>query len=316
MRVATDGDAVLVHYTGYLDDGSMFDTSHERNEPLSFTIGSGDVIRGFDDAIRGLEPGQSRRATIEADRAYGQRSEDYVFSVGRSAYPSGLPLEKGARIPLTNGMSATVVDINDDQITLDANHHLAGKTLTFDMEFVAYAEPVLGPPADGLQRAVFGLGCFWGAELAYQRVEGVISTKVGYSHGETENPNYRQVCSGNTGHAEVVAVDFDPSIVSYEQLLDLFWERLGKSALTLNQVGNDVGTQYRSGIYYMSEEHKTLAEASKKKANDQFGQETVVEIVSAEGIPFYLGEAYHQRYLEKGGQDAAKGATETIRCYG
>ena len=175
-------------------------------------------------------------------------------------------------------MSATIIEISNDEIKLDANHHLAGKTLTFDMKFLSFAELVLGPPKDNLQRATFGLGCFWGkllqrgitlsiywfsylrhntnnfinlsnfifflwfrttgAELAYQRIEGVVSTKVGYSHGQTENPNYKQVCSGSTGHVEVVAVDFDPKVVSYEKLLDLFWERLGQNALTLNQVGN------------------------------------------------------------------------------
>lgn len=102
-----------------------------------------------------------------------------------------------------------------------------------------------------------------------------------------------------------MAVDFDPKVVSYEKLLDLFWERLGQNALTLNQVGNDVGTQYRSGIYYMNDEHKTLAEESKKAASEKFGKEVVLEIENAIDVPFYLAEAYHQRYLEKGGQDAS-----------
>lgn len=316
MRVATDGDSVLVHYSGYLDDGTMFDTSYQRDEPLTFVVGGGEVIPGFDDAVRGLSPGESRRTRIEADRAYGKRSEDLVFSVAKHAFPSGLELEVGKRIPLTNGMSATVKEITDDKVTLDANHHLAGKTLTFDMELVAFAEKVLGSPKPGLERAVFGLGCFWGAELAYQRVEGVDSTKVGYSHGEMENPTYKQVCSGSTGHAEVVAVDFDPNVVSYKQLVDLFWDRLGQSALTLNQVGNDVGTQYRSGIYVQNDEQKLVAEESKQEANVRFGRDTVVEIVSGVDVPFYLAESYHQRYLEKGGQTAEKGSSEPIRCYG
>lgn len=158
--------------------------------------------------------------------------------------------------------------------------------------------------------------CTIGAELAYQRVEGVISTAVGYSQGETENPTYKQVCAGSTGHAEVVTVDFDASKVPYKQLVDIFWERLGKSALTLNQVGNDVGTQYRSGIYYMNEEHKEIAETCKEEVKIRFGREIVVEIVDGSEVPVYVAESYHQQYLEKGGQDASKGATDSIRCYG
>lgn len=155
-----------------------------------------------------------------------------------------------------------------------------------------------------------------GAELAFQRVEGVVSTKVGYSQGTTEKPNYSQVSTGETNHVEVVAVDFDPAVVSYQQLLDLFWERLGHYAITLHQVGNDSGSQYRSGIYYTNEEQKALAEASVKRADEKFERETVVEVVSSIDVPFYVAESYHQRYLEKGGQDASKGATEKIRCYG
>lgn len=211
---------------------------------------------------------------------------------------------------------ATVIEVTETHVRIDANHELAGKALTFDMELVSIEDPVLAPPAQGLERAVFGLGCFWGAELAFQRVVGVVSTKVGYSHGHVENPSYNQVCAGNTGHVEAVAVDFDPSIVSYSALVDLFWERLGLSALTLNQVGNDVGTQYRSGIYYQSEEQFAIAEASAKAAGEKLGKTVATEIVNGDDVPFYIAEAYHQQYLQKGGQSAEKGATETIRCYG
>lgn len=155
-----------------------------------------------------------------------------------------------------------------------------------------------------------------GAELAYQRVPGVVSTRVGYTQGEKEDPTYQQVCSGSTGHSEAVAVDFDPKKVSYEQLVNVFWERLGESALTLNQVGNDTGTQYRSGIYWMNERQKEVAENLKEDAHRRLGKETVVEVMSGVDIPFWLAEEYHQQYLEKGGQNAEKDATEPIRCYG
>ncbi|CAN8062738.1 unnamed protein product [Agarophyton chilense] len=315
MRIATDGDSVSVHYTGYLDDGSEFDSSRG-GEPLNFVIGAGTVIRGFDDAIRGLRVGDSRRSRIESEMAYGQRSEELVISIAAESVPKELKLKVGDRVPLSNGLRATVLEMGEKEVRLDANHELAGKDLTFDMELVGFSEAVLQPVQDGLKRAIFGLGCFWGAELAFQRVKGVVSTKVGYTQGKEVKPSYEQVCSGTTGHVEAVAVDYDESVVRYEDLVKLFWKRLGKSALTADQVGNDVGSQYRSGMYYLDETQRKFAEESCKEASERFGQAVVVEVRDSENVPFYVAENYHQRYLEKGGQSAEKGASETIRCYG
>ncbi|KAI0563045.1 peptide methionine sulfoxide reductase [Gracilaria domingensis] len=247
MRIAADGDSVNVHYTGFLDDGTEFDSSRG-GEPLNFVIGAGTVIRGFDDAVRGLRVGASRRSRIEAERAYGQRSDELIISISAASIPKEMKLKVGDRVPLSNGMRGCVVDVNEKEVRLDANHELAGKALTFDMQLVSFFEPVLQPVQEGLKRIIFGLGCFWGkflrwlrAPLAVARVKGVISTKVGYTQGTLVNPSYEQVCSGTSGHVEAVAVDYDESVVSYEELLELFWERLGRWALTLNQVGNDVG---------------------------------------------------------------------------
>lgn len=168
LRFASVGDSVVIHYTGYLGNGTIFDSSYQRDEPLTFVVGDGSVIRGFDDAVRGLYPGQSRRIRIEADRAYGKRSDDLVFSVAKHTLPSGIELHVGKRIPLSNDMNAIITEITEDNITLDANHHLAGETLTFDVELLSLADKVwdtskvLGLPKSGLERAVFGLGCFWG----------------------------------------------------------------------------------------------------------------------------------------------------------
>jgi peptide-methionine (S)-S-oxide reductase len=201
--------------------------------------------------------------------------------------------------------------MDDSSITIDANHPLAGKELTFDVEVTRII------PASRLQKATFGAGCFWGPELAFQRVPGVVQTAVGYSQGHAKNPSYQDVCSGTTGHAEVVQVVFDPSEVSYEQLLDVFWAR--HDPTTLNRQGGDVGTQYRSGIYCHTPEQKAAAEASKAAQNEKLGGQVVTEIEEINN--FYVAEEFHQKYLERGGrfgqgQSAEKGCNDPIRCYG
>jgi peptide methionine sulfoxide reductase msrA/msrB len=148
-------------------------------------------------------------------------------------------------------------------------------------------------------KAVFGGGCFWGVEESFRSLKGVIDTKVGYMGGKTKNPTYKEVCTDKTGHAEVVFVEFDPSVISYEQLLDTFWKI--HNPTTLNRQGPDSGTQYRSVIFYFDDEQKKLAEASKNKLQNsgKYKNPIVTEIVPAGD--FYTAEEYHQRYLQKRG---------------
>ncbi|KFK25134.1 hypothetical protein AALP_AA8G070400 [Arabis alpina] len=172
-------------------------------------------------------------------------------------------------------------------------------------------------PLPGNQFAQFGAGCFWGVELAFQRVPGVTQTEVGYTQGTVHNPLYVDVCSGNTGHSEVVRVQYDPNDCSYESLLDLFWSR--HDPTTLNRQGNDVGTQYRSGIYFYTPEQEKLARESLERHQQQMERKIMTEILPAK--KFYRAEEYHQQYLSKGGrsglgQSAAKGCNDPIRCYG
>lgn len=146
---------------------------------------------------------------------------------------------------------------------------------------------------------MFGAGCFWGVEIAFANVEGVATTTVGYSGGTVENPTYADVCTGTTGHAEVVELEFDPTRVSYDQLLDVFWAN--HDPTTPNRQGPDVGTQYRSAIYFYTPEQEAAAQASKAKleATGRFGRPVVTEVAPAS--TFYRAEDYHQRYLEKKG---------------
>ncbi len=153
-----------------------------------------------------------------------------------------------------------------------------------------------------METALFGAGCFWGVEEAFRRVEGVVETAAGYSGGSHDDPTYRDVCSGLTGHAEVVEIRFDRDLVSYEQLLDLFWSI--HDPTLLNRQGPDVGTQYRSVIFYGSPEQDAAARASKEsvQTSGRFKRPVVTEISPA--TTFWRAEDYHQQYIAKGGKGA------------
>ena len=151
----------------------------------------------------------------------------------------------------------------------------------------------------GLEQAVFGMGCFWGAERKCGQARGVYSTAVGYAGGYTPNATYREVCSGMTGHTEVVLVVFDPKVTSYDEMLKIFWENHDPTQGM--QQGNDVGTQYRSAIYWMSPEQKQAAEASRAAYQDRLTAAGYGRITTeiADAPPFYYAEEYHQQYLAK-----------------
>ena len=150
-----------------------------------------------------------------------------------------------------------------------------------------------------MARATFAAGCFWGVEATYRQVEGVLSTAVGYTGGTLENPTYRAVCSDTTGHAEAVDVEYDPSRVTYEQLLNIFWEN--HDPTTLNRQGPDFGSQYRSAIFYHDAVQESAARQSRERLNasGRYPRPIVTEITPAS--TFYRAEEYHQQYLEKRG---------------
>src|SRR6266516_2594762 len=150
-----------------------------------------------------------------------------------------------------------------------------------------------------MDKAAFGMGCFWGSEATFRQVPGVVNATVGYMGGTLKNPAYRDVCTGTTGHAEVVQVEYDPSKVSYEDLLRVFWDN--HDPTTLNRQGPDVGSQYRSVIFFHTPEQQAAAEASKEKlaSSGRYRRPIVTQIVPAS--TFYRAEDYHQQYLEKRG---------------
>jgi peptide-methionine (S)-S-oxide reductase len=159
--------------------------------------------------------------------------------------------------------------------------------------------PLAPPFPEGLEQAVFGLGCFWGAERVFWRADGVYTTAVGYAGGFTPNPTYEEVCSGRTGHTEAVLVVFDPQQTSYDELLRLFWENHDPTQ-GMRQ-GNDAGTQYRSAIYYENDAQREAAEASRAAYAQELAHAGYGEITTelAQAGPFYYAEPYHQQYLAK-----------------
>ena len=194
-----------------------------------------------------------------------------------------------------------VMDIRRKHALPSADEAIPGRSERME---VTHAHTVLGTPLEGpfdasLEIAMFGLGCFWGAERVFWKVPGVYSTAVGYAAGHTPNPTYREVCSGQTGHNEVVLVVFDPAKVSYGGLLSVFWE--SHDPTQGMRQGNDWGTQYRSGIYTYSEAQSAAALASLEGYNERLmaaGYTAITtEILSA--TEFYYAEAYHQQYLDK-----------------
>jgi peptide-methionine (S)-S-oxide reductase len=170
---------------------------------------------------------------------------------------------------------------------------------TADQHFVNF-HPLAGPYPEGLEQAMFGLGCFWGAERKFWEADGVYVTAVGYSGGFTPNPTYEEVCSGRTGHGEVVLVVFDPKKISYGELLKIFWE--SHDPTQGMRQGNDIGTQYRSGIYTFSDDQLVQAEQSKveyQKALNEAGHPREITTEIRPAGPFYFAEDYHQQYLAK-----------------
>mmetsp|Transcript_27442 Transcript_27442/g.42282 ORF Transcript_27442/g.42282 Transcript_27442/m.42282 type:complete len:418 (+) Transcript_27442:75-1328(+) len=309
------------------DPNSIVEPHFDTSGTLQLRLNHGNYLPGLHDLLATMTPGETiTGSTIDA--GYGSYNTQLVFQIDATQLQVDTSLVNvGTMLAMGNGMEVRVTKIEEDgeklMWTLDGNHPLAGASYEVDVRLDAVEEaPSHWEYYDGDDEkkssskydvATFGLGCFWGGELAYQRLPGVVSTAVGYTQGEKVNPSYEEVCTGSTGHTEAIQVVYDPNVASYRSLLHLTFNRLGDDIYKQNQVGNDRGTQYRSGIYYHDEEQRQIAEEL-LESYATADREVFTEVKEAK--VFYTAEEYHQQYLLKGGQSAKKGASESIRCYG
>jgi peptide-methionine (S)-S-oxide reductase len=327
-RKPTTGDVVTFTLLNFKPNNSDSDDEPLVLEPLfdttgtlQLTLNGGNYLPGLHKLLSTMDPGETiEGATLDA--GYGGYNPEAVFKISAAQIGDAIDtsqLKVGTLLRMGNGMECRVTEMNDKEWTLDANHILAGAAYDVDVKLEKVEEgptnwDYVGEGTDDKYKvATFALGCFWGGELAYQRMPGVVATHIGYTQGQKENPTYEEVCSGTTGHTEAIRVIYDPNIATYRSLVHLGLDRLGDDIYKANQVGNDRGTQYRSGIYFHDESQRKVAEEvlEGRKSGDK---EIMTELKEAE--VFYMGEEYHQQYLLKGGQSAKKGAGETIRCYG
>ena len=208
------------------------------------------------------------------------------------------------------GISKKPVELPDDSSALPDRAY----PNQFSPRHFVNGNPIVEPVPENLERAVFGLGCFWGAERLFWELPGVFSTAVGYAGGITNNPSYEDVCSGKTGHTEVVLMFFDPEQISYEALLAAFWE--AHDPTQGMRQGNDVGTQYRSAIYTVNTEQEAVAETSRQRfqsALQEVGKGSITTEINELG-PFHYAEDYHQQYLAKN-PNGYCGLAGTGACY-
>ncbi|KAL3787835.1 hypothetical protein ACHAW5_000963 [Stephanodiscus triporus] len=300
-----------------------FDTDGTRQ----LVLDGGNYLPGLHGLLSTMRPGETIEGAI-VDAGYGARDPDLVYRISDSELGKSVDTSRvsvGTVLGMGNGVECRVTATDGETWTLDANPRYAGYAyevdLTLDMveegptNWEYYKEGDATAKNGGRYTvATFALGCFWGGELAYQRMPGVISTHVGYTQGHKIDPTYEEVCSGTTGHAEAIRIVYDEDVASYESLVRLGLDRLGEDVYRSNRVGNDRGTQYRHGIYYHDDHQRRVAEKLLNELAASGGREVMTELKEAR--TFYMAEEYHQQYLLKGGQSARKGSRETIRCYG
>jgi len=335
---------------GYVPE-HLFDSSGD----LTFVLGWGNYLPGLHELLLdGMREGDTV-TNLSIDAGFGRHSPDMVIEVPKENLKKVQNIEKivpNVTLNLQGGIQVTVVDVTKDTIIVDANHPLAGSSYSCNMkvssidrypvhkleyegvggkdnddENTAESEtPSSSLVSSPFEIATFAMGCFWGVELAFMRTPGVVGTRAGYTQG-TVDPAYEEIKEGHTGHREAVMVTYDPRIVSYEEILAVYNDRLAETAPEYFKVdlfaeeeddddenpgASSPDSQYKHGIYFHNEEQKKFAHEYISSIKDSRFSD--VELMPA--TVFYSAEEQHQQYLYKGGQAARKGCRETIRCYG
>lgn len=347
-RTVCEGDVVTINLEMIPENGLVPEPLFDRSGVITFVVGWGNYLPALHELVQGKTVGESCENN-SIDAGWGERNPDLVMELPKSKLqrflqPDGSLPEVGSVLNLSGGIQLVVLEVNQEKetVVVDANHPLAGASYkcsltVLDIQSLPQdAQPSVNNNNNHLHHmqsptvyctATFALGCFWGGELAFMRVPGVVGTRVGYTQGTVRNPTYQEVCTGKTQHREAILVVYDPQLVSYQQLMEVAIERLAATKIPNHNntdsdgdmFGNlfaeeeDESTtnsqQYRHGFYYHTEEQKRLAEEKLKGSN-------LYDIEVKKSATFYDAEPYHQQYLLKGGQSARKGAKETIRCYG
>jgi peptide-methionine (S)-S-oxide reductase len=323
--VASFGDVVTVDVEltpeGDYVPESLFDTTGR----LSFVLGWGNYLPGLHELVTGMKVGDHVEG-VSIDAGFGRRNHDMVIEVPKENLKKIKAMEKivvGATLNLQGGIQVAVVKVTDDTIVVDANHPLAGSSYSCSVKLVSvdrfpthkidYSDRGEDDTSSPYRIATLAMGCFWGGELGFMRTPGVVGTRAGYTQGVVTDPSYEEVCRGSTRHREAVMVVYDSRVVSYQDIVNVYWERL---AATVSQYKIDPfaeeheSEQYQHGIYFHNEEQHRLAKDAINSNNNRYNVELRVAAV------FYDAEDYHQQYLYKGGQSARKGAREPIRCFG
>lgn len=327
VRVAT-GDVVTVELCLTPENDMVLEPLFDTSGTVSFVVGGGNYLPGLHELVEGMRIGDAVKS-VSIDGGWGKRNPDLVIDVSKNNLKKMKNTENivvGATLNLKGGIQVSVLKVSHDTITVDANHPMAGCGYSCDLK-VLHVEPYPTQkllyndhlPKSGvsshLEVASWAMGCFWGGELAFMRVPGVVGTRVGYTQGVKLNPTYEEVCQGITNHREAILVVYDSRFVSYEELAKIFLERLQATQNQykidlFQQDDDDASVQYSHGIYYHNDDQfevaKTLVAQNKNKFNIELRMST----------KFWEANENHQQYLLKGGQSARKGCNDAIRCFG
>ena len=337
--VASLGDIVTIDLELLPEDGYVPEHLFDSSGRISFVLGWGNYLPGLHEVVTGMRTNDEIR-NVSIDAGYGKRNNDMIIEVPKKNLKKIKSIDNivvGSTLNLQGNIQVQVVKVTDDTIVVDANHPLAGSSYSCSLKVISIDRLPTNKleyhnntttttttrssndddQSSPYEIATLAMGCFWGVELAFQRCNGVVGTRSGYTQGIVADPSYQDVCNGTTKHREAVLVVYDTRIVSYQGILDVYAERLAatesqyKLDLFKGEDGDeDDSLQYKHGLYFHNEEQRRLAEKFLESNDNRYD----VELLKA--AVFYDAEEEHQQYLYKGGQSSRKNAREPIRCFG